>query len=383
MPGWQEETGLLDLFNGVRPRPPVLFAPSAAVAPSPNYPLTTSQDEAPAIRTPDPGGPSFDRLREILGQGPAGVRAPVPQIFNQGVEQHPLARPDDLNPQRSTAWQLYDAGRSFGTPTEIAARRNAIIGRHNLNQDLQNEYLNMGRGMYSIPRAESTSRTGVDPTLGLGTEGRTVGAHETAANAQNLEAMTRAATLEQALSPAMQRQRFMERFPHLPPAQLNELVAGEEARGGFAPRVLRFPISGTPAAAPRPAGATPAPQSLFLNDVAAATPFADAANQAVPRLPNTADIGVGEFMSRLAQSNPGVFATPANRTALRPYLESRFGRSLVEQAMQGTRSLGPIHSGAGQSILGNLLAAPFRGGRMTPEQEGRAMLEAALNRNQF
>lgn len=385
MPGWQEETGLLDLINGMpaRPRPaPVLFAqsnaPAAAPAAGASYPLIGA-GEAPAIRTPDT---SWDGLRAALGQG---TRPSVPQIFNQGTEQHPLATPDDVPRRQSWQQEAYNQGvYNEQRDPERARLRQEIINRHNLSRNLENEYYNMGRGMYTIPRAENIGRFGPDPTQGGGTEGRLAGAAETTAGAHQTEALTRAATAEFGMSSAAARQRFMERFPHATPAQLETLVAGEEARGGFAPTTLRFlgAGAGRPASV-FPVQGAPAGASSLLNTAGAAPDFTATANQSVPRLPNTPDIGVGEFMMRLAQSNPGVFGTPANRTALRPYLESRFGRPMVEQAMQGTRSLGPIHSGAGQSILGNLLAAPFRGGRMTPEQEGRAILDAALNRNQF
>lgn len=404
---WNDPATVAEISQ--RPRPQsVLFAPSAgyqnpgaALLPDFAPVAPASAAEPPlAARARTPGevspaapplagtdmstslggrGPSWDRLRDVLGADIGGQRVPAPRIFNEGREQHPLTALD-VHPEPLSA-QLDNLNRQYaGDPFSAAVLRNAIIHRHNQNLDLQNTQRNAAQGLFTPTERESVARWGTPSLQGGGTESRLAGAQETTAGAHQLQALTGAATLEQAMSTAMQRQRFMERFPHLTAPQINELVAGEEARGGFAPRTLRFPIGGasttqvggqpvTAAGAP-----VPAPQSSLLSDATAEPTFADIVNRAVPKLTIGKDIGPGELMMRLARSNPGLFANPAHRNTLRQYLESRYGRDIVAQAVQGTRSLGPISW--------STQVGPSFGG-MTPEQEGRAVLEAALGRNQW
>lgn len=123
-------------------------------------------------------------MREMLGADIGGRRVPLPQIFNGGVEQSPIAAfspsaslPRIFNggveqPQQpSLSQQLYDASRVVGQPHEIAALRGAIIGRHNQNIDLQNEQRNMGSGLFTVPRAEVVGRYGVNPAQAGGVAG--------------------------------------------------------------------------------------------------------------------------------------------------------------------------------------------------------------------
>jgi hypothetical protein len=177
-------------------------------------------------------------MRSILGQDvPGQGRVSVPQIFNRGpatggpTEQSPLATIPDAGP--SLPWQLYNAGvynRGSGDP----AIRQRIIERHNLNQDLLNDQLNAGRGLYTVANREAIGRWG-DPTRGGGgTEQMNAGSNATRANADMVQARTGAATLEAATTPAAARERFMRNLPSgITPAQASQLADMEEARGAF------------------------------------------------------------------------------------------------------------------------------------------------------
>lgn len=162
-----------------------------------------------------------------------------------------------------------------------------------------------------------------------------------------------------------------------------------------------------------------------------------AAGTATPLVDTT--MTPGELVVRLNTESPGLFANNPQglrmRAALRPYLEQRFGPDVVAEAYRGVNQLGPLTTtprnaslatwgatgggtaaglaargglGAGTAAIGGIvptaatgaarwtpwgaLAASmtsiptiadyarsaWRGGRMTPDQEGRSMLANAL-----
>lgn len=411
-------------FQGNAPSPDAqAAAPTREIAPgyeSPPEPPLVGTDMPAVLRTPDAPrvadvnaggavGPSWDNLRQILGSDIGGRRVSAPQIFNGSTEQHPLAQNDDLAPRRSQAWDIYNASRSVGSPDEVQARRNEVIARHNANRDLENQYYNMNRGMFTPQNRESIGRWGIDPTQGGGTEGRLAGAQETTAGAHQTQALTGAATLEAAMSTPQLRQRFMERFPHMNPAQLDQLVAGEEARGGFAPRGLLFPMGGRQVLSPAnqagaATGQAPAANSSLLSPqtgpaVPVTPPIWDALGRQIesirglerPAAPATGGAAPreamtpGELVARAHEASPSLFSGTAgqgNRDALIAYLNNRFDPARVREAASGVTqgALGHIYPNrtswfgpAGNSLM-SAFSRLLGGNNWDRDMTGRALI---------
>ncbi len=177
----------------------------------------------------------------------------------------------------------------------------------------------------------------------------------------------------------------MERFPHATPAQLEQLVAGEEARGGFSPTTLRF-LGGAPRpsavfpvqAAPAGAPAT-TPQSSLLQTGGGAAPatappvYADIQRQleAIPGLARPtagangaipADVSPRRLIMQAQNARPDIFSAPEQRRALTAYLNSRYTPTVLHGS-----------GGAGRAWMEDLpVTNPLRIFRNAAQQEAEA-----------
>ncbi len=417
---WQQDSGLLDIINGlpVRPRPQsVLFAPPDPAAMGANAGSVAAALATPAAPAASP------RLPQVFNAGEQGV----PDIAipaTGGAPPGPGYRRTISNEGGPTFWQRVrpeergvngqDLLRQGTSVAEIQAAHPgwSASQQYGLYRQLQNEAANVARQNFAVGNEAANANAGI-MTNADRVASTTAGAHATTANAHLTQAMTDAAKLEAAMGAAHLRQSFIRGLPpNFTPAQVNQAIADEEARGGFAPTRLNFPVGGAAsggAAAAPPAGANFPTQAggLIQQDTAPLTSnLASIADRLVPRpiaAPGSTstprDISAGEMMSQLARHPEGqaLFAsTPqglANRAALRSYLDRRHGTAAVAHALGGTTPiLGGIGHfspgqpgilGSGGGLLGGLFGGILRGGRMSPDQEGNAMIDAALNRNQW
>jgi hypothetical protein len=371
---------LPQIFNGgVQAAPDIAIPAAPGAAPSPGYRRTISAD----------GGPTYFQQVRPEERGLNGQ-----DLLRQGTS---VAEIQAAHPGWSASQQL-DLYRQLQQDAASAARQNFAIGNQTANQNA-GIMSNADRVAFENARA-----------------------HTTTAGAAQTQALTDAAKLEAALSTAQQRHRFIENVmrsnPHLTPAQINELVAQEEARGGFAASTLPFvpgrPGQGSGGSSGTGGNANQDSSLLRRTGEAAPTtptnpPLWEALSREIEAIPTLRRPGApttgpaagvvpldrsdaGEFLSRLNTQRPGLFdtSTPQGRQsldALRAYLEQRFGPEQIADLATGVRAtpfgyLTPTTSGSWLTNLGRTLenvASPITGplglrrGTMDESQLGRAM----------